>query len=79
MECCNAFIGHIYILQCFVHQEKNSASGRRGSVRAQQALRTLRTQTGKVFCTQTTHVSAQVAPNDTRHAICLPDAKCQGI
>jgi len=61
------------------HQEKNSASGRRGSVRAQQTLRTLRTQTGKVFCARTTHVSAQVAPNDTRHAICLPDAKCQCI
>ena len=58
-----------------MHQEKNSASGRRGSVRAQQTLRTLRTQTGKVFGARTTHVSAQVAPNDTRHAICIPDAK----
>jgi len=61
--------------QLSLHQEKSSASGRRGSVRAQQTLRMLRTQTGKVFCVRTTHVSAQVTPNDTRHAICLPDTK----
>ena len=57
------------------HQEKNSASGCRGIVRAQQTLRTLRTQTGKVFGARMTHVSVQVAPNDTRHAICILDAK----
>jgi len=62
-----------------LHQEKNSASGRRSSVRAQQTLRTLRMQTGKVFCARTTHVSAQVAPNNTGQTICHPDAKCQGI